>query len=390
MNIYVLLILFQAYHNHPVYSWQMRGPEHIKPDYDVTEFNISPPNREVRPSTSSTEQDISISFQNFSKMEEEPTRTACCWNNQQTTLCGSNDDVTSSVFAALHRDVDIQRQQPRMSCSQQVPGACVSQLRLPTIKSTSNVAAHLMAEESDLGYSSFTDLPMLPDINDVINISNDSDVFSDTNLSLEDMIDDVLDSINHSVPVPECLLKPECAKTTKKRVPEPTATTYSSEPREITYQPIQNLAQEYSYVPPFANVYGQTYFIVPGISETTVPADTSIPYCALCDRSFQTKASLRVHMRTHRGDRPHSCPYCDKCFTQKSTLRTHIRTHTGEKPYVCKHCTRAFSDYSTFRKHVRVHTGEKPYVCDVCKKGFTQSGNMLRHREIHFKKSAKL
>ncbi|XP_076060151.1 uncharacterized protein LOC143036544 isoform X10 [Oratosquilla oratoria] len=75
--------------------------------------------------------------------------------------------------------------------------------------------------------------------------------------------------------------------------------------------------------------------------------------CPFCGKVCSRSDKLKLHIRTHTGERPYRCPYCHHRSRSRDDLKRHIRTHTGERPYQCPHCPYRASDPSTIRSHKR-------------------------------------
>jgi uncharacterized Zn-finger protein len=56
----------------------------------------------------------------------------------------------------------------------------------------------------------------------------------------------------------------------------------------------------------------------------------------------------------------YACTKCTFSCRDKQYIKVHTRTHTGEKPYACKYCSRAFATCTHLKEHEYTHTGQRP------------------------------
>lgn len=63
------------------------------------------------------------------------------------------------------------------------------------------------------------------------------------------------------------------------------------------------------------------------LSFCSLPAGQKLFNCHMCNTSFSTKGSLKVHMRLHTGSKPFKCPFCELRFRTSGHRKTHIQCH---------------------------------------------------------------
>uniref|UniRef100_A0A336M7S5 CSON013396 protein n=1 Tax=Culicoides sonorensis TaxID=179676 RepID=A0A336M7S5_CULSO len=124
-------------------------------------------------------------------------------------------------------------------------------------------------------------------------------------------------------------------------------------------------------------------------------------FCMVCDIHFEKKSELNYHNSKVHYDKQFECGVCFKKFIDRYTLKVHIRSHTGEKPYICLYCKRAFSQacnllthkkkfhYNKLKNHnhqqnsimhsIKVEGNSRTFGCPHCRSTFQRLENLKAH-----------
>jgi len=112
------------------------------------------------------------------------------------------------------------------------------------------------------------------------------------------------------------------------------------------------------------------------------------PYeCDICHMRFTQQGSMAWHRKKHSGQRPvFKCPHCPSVLGREYDLRQHIiKLHTSDRLHQCRICRKIFGDPYSLKIHKRTHKGQKCLKCGLC--NFATA--VVKHLECHMRKHTK-
>ena len=99
------------------------------------------------------------------------------------------------------------------------------------------------------------------------------------------------------------------------------------------------------------------------LERTTTKTDSN--ECVVCKRVLSCQSALKMHYRTHTGERPFRCRICARAFSTKGNLKTHMNVHrlTAEeqgsnKSNRCSICQKQVNNVEQLRSHLRSHLND--------------------------------
>jgi uncharacterized Zn-finger protein len=103
--------------------------------------------------------------------------------------------------------------------------------------------------------------------------------------------------------------------------------------------------------------------------------------CETCGKVYTKSDSFKYHVMTHTEEsKQFTCNYCSKKFCHEKPYKTHMLRHSGEKQVECQLCDKTFFTTRSLRVHMDVHNEQK-YICNICGTRFKARNSLTAHMQ---------
>ncbi|XP_061879648.1 sal-like protein 1 isoform X1 [Entelurus aequoreus] len=153
--------------------------------------------------------------------------------------------------------------------------------------------------------------------------------------------------------------------TSLSSAPESTTEYTTSNSPPMMTNPLMPLMSEFKAKFPFGGILdplqGSETSKLQQLVENIDRKATDPNECVICHRVLSCQSALKMHYRTHTGERPFKCKICGRAFTTKGNLKTHYSVHRAMPPlrvqHSCPICQKKFTNAVVLQQHIRMHMG---------------------------------
>ena len=104
--------------------------------------------------------------------------------------------------------------------------------------------------------------------------------------------------------------------------------------------------------------------------------------CGKCDKTFPSRASLKIHAVKKHAEYKFSCEKCNLKYHKKPAYNKHmanVHSKESEKTFVCEYCDKTFYMQRLLNSHKSKVHNVAEFRCDDCNKNFKSKVGLIRH-----------